>query len=108
MGMISRHVEINSAVFTCACLFRMFVETHQPLFQKVIMHGKKTHVFKKIIVGVEKQVSVACEERHGDVTKIPALFVFLYSMILLEPPELDELGRLLYLGYLYLRSIANW
>ena len=78
MGMISRRVEINSAVFTCACLFRMFVETHQPLFQKVIMRGKK-HVFKKIIVGVEKQVSVAREERHGDVKKIPALF-FLYSV----------------------------
>ena len=42
--------------------------------------GKK-HVFKKIIVGVEKQLSVACEERHGDVTKIPALFVFLYSFL---------------------------
>ena len=76
-------------------------------FKKSSCVGKK-HVFKKIIVGVEKQVSVACEERHGDVTKIPALFVFLYSMIFLELLELDELGRLLYLGYLYLRSIANW
>ena len=52
-------------------------------------------------------MSVACEERHGDVTKIPALFVFLYSMILLELPELYELGRLL-IGISFLRSISNW
>ena len=65
MGMISRHVEINSAVFTCACLFRMFVETHQPLFQKVIMHGKKNMFSKRSLLGLKNKWALRVKRDMG-------------------------------------------